>query len=250
MRLNFSPALQINNAFQSYQINRSAANKPGVNEAAGSNEERRDTFTLSPAGKTQNLINSLMKQKMDITDRKNALMASVKEQGGSMDSIKTQLEAYDEQLQNIDIQISEAMSRELEKQEEEKKAGDEEPKTKEEILTERMNAVTSMSTDAERIDSLDSIKTRVDGRVKVLESELALDEGRMGDTEYRGVLNYKREKITELKKKSLEISADMNSRMADLAKEVAEERREDPIEEPDAAEAEGSGTDASDMTEE
>ena len=64
MRLNFSPALQINNAFQSYQINRSAANKPGVNEAEGSNEERRDTFTLSPAGKTQNLINSLMKQKM------------------------------------------------------------------------------------------------------------------------------------------------------------------------------------------
>ena len=176
MRLNFSPALQINNAFQSYQINRSAANKPGVNEAEGSNEERRDTFTLSPAGKTQNLINSLMKQKMDITDRKNALLASVKEQGGSMESIKTQLEAYDEQLQNIDIQISEAMSRELEKQEEEKKAGDEEPKTKEEILTERMNAVTSMSTDAERIDSLDSIKTRVDGRVKVLESELALDE--------------------------------------------------------------------------
>ena len=246
MRLNFSPALQINNAFQSYQINRSAANKPGVNEAEGSNEERRDTFTLSPAGKTQNLINSLMKQKMDITDRKNALLASVKEQGGSMESIKTQLEAYDEQLQNIDIQISEAMSRELEKQEEEKKAGDEEPKTKEEILTERMNAVTSMSTDAERIDSLDSIKTRVDGRVKVLESEL--DEGRMGDTEYRGVLDYKREKITELKKKSAQISADMNSRMADLAEEVAGERREEPTEEADETDA--AEADSSNMTEE
>ena len=29
MRLNYSPAIQINNLFQSYQINRSAANKPG-----------------------------------------------------------------------------------------------------------------------------------------------------------------------------------------------------------------------------
>ena len=105
-----------------------------------------------------------------------------------------------------------------------------------------------MSTDAERIDSLDSIKTRVDGRVKVLESELALDEGRMGDTEYRDVLDYKREKITELKKKSAQISADMNSRMADLAEEVAEERREEPTEEADETDA--AEADSSNMTEE
>ena len=103
MRLNFSPSLQINNLFQSYQINRSAANKAGVSTTESSEEARRDTFTLSARGKTMDLINSLMKQKMDITDRKNSLIASTIEKGSSMETIKSQLEAYDEQLENIDI---------------------------------------------------------------------------------------------------------------------------------------------------
>ena len=226
MRLNYSPAIQINNLFQSYQINRSAANKPGGREAAASQEERRDTLTLSPAGKAQNLITSLMKQKMEITDRKNALMASVKENGGSMDSIKTQLEAYDEQLQNIDIQISEAMSRELKKEDEEKKSNDTEPKTREELLNERMNNVAAMSSDAEHIDTLDSVKSSVDGRIKVLESEIDLDNGRFEGAS--GASDYKKNTLSDLKKKSAEISADINSRMAALAEEVSEERRQDP----------------------
>lgn len=241
MRLNYSPALQINNLFQSYQINRSAANKPGGREAAASQEERRDTLTLSPAGKAQNLITSLMKQKMEITDRKNALMASVKEKGGSMDSIKTQLEAYDEQLQNIDIQISEAMSRELKKEDEEKKSNDTEPKTKEELLNERMNNVAAMSSDAEHIDTLDSVKSIVNGRIKVLESEIALDGGRAGASDF------KKNTLSDLKKKSAEISANINSRMAALAEEVSEERRKDPT---DASEEADSDKNPTDMTEE
>lgn len=228
MRLNYSPALQMNNIFQSYQINRSAANKPGGREAAASQEERRDTLTLSPAGKAQNLITSLMKQKMEITDRKNALMASVKEKGGSMESIKTQLEAYDEQLQNIDIQISEAMSRELEKQKEEKQSGDEEPKTREELLNERMNNVAAMSNDVQHIDTLDSLKSKIDGRIKVLESEISLDESRAPDGSLTGASDLKKETVSNLKKKSAEITADINSRMVTLAEEVSEERETKP----------------------
>ncbi len=241
MRLNYSPAIQINNLFQSYQINRSAANKPGGREAAASQEERRDTLTLSPAGKAQNLITSLMKQKMEITDRKNALMASVKENGGSMDSIKTQLEAYDEQLQNIDIQISEAMSRELKKEDEEKKSNDTEPKTREELLNERMNNVAAMSSDAEHIDTLDSVKSSVDGRIKVLESEIDLDNGRFEGAS--GASDYKKNTLSDLKKKSAEISADINSRMAALAEEVSEERRQDPAEASEEADSDKDPTD-------
>lgn len=242
MRLNFTPALQINNLFQSYQINRSAANKPGGREAAASGEERRDTLTLSPMGQRQNMITSLMKQKMEITDRKNALMASVKEKGGSMDSIKSQLEAYDEQLQNIDIQISEAMSRELEKQEEEKKSDNEEPMTREEFLNKRMNDVAVMSNDAQHVDLLDSVKTKVDGRIKVLESEISLDNGRAGDGG-TGASAFKKEELSELKKKSAELSADIGSRMVDIAEDVEEDREKRPVS--DSAEDEDDTADTS-----
>lgn len=158
-----------------------------------------------------------------------------------MDSIKTQLEAYDEQLQNIDIQISEAMSRELKKEDEEKKSNDTEPKTREELLNERMNNVAAMSSDAEHIDTLDSVKSSVDGRIKVLESEIDLDNGRFEGAS--GASDYKKNTLSDLKKKSAEISADINSRMAALAEEVSEERRQDPAEASEEADSDKDPTD-------
>ena len=156
MRLNFSPSLQINNVFQSYQINRSAANKAGVSGTESSEEERRDIFTLSPKGKAMNLINNLMKQKMEITDRKNSLIASTLEKGSSMETIKSQLEAYDEQLENIDVQITEAMAKELEKKEDKDKV-DNTPKTQEELENERLTDIVTLSGDVQNISMLDSL---------------------------------------------------------------------------------------------
>ena len=224
MRLNYSPAIQINNLFQSYQINRSAANKPGGREAAASQEERRDTLTLSPAGKAQNLITSLMKQKMEITDRKNSLIASTIEKGFSMESIKSQIEDYDEQIENIDLQISQAMTRELEKKEDKEKENDE-PKTQEELQNERLTDVVTLSGDVRNVDMLDSVKTRLDGRIKILESEISLDNGR------RGAADFKKEELSDLKQKSAKLASDIGSRMVDIAEEIDENNEKKPEEE-------------------
>ena len=115
MRLNFNPTIPVNRLINSYQINRSAANQTGGQNGVKAEEERRDSFTLSPEGGKRNLISNLMKQKIDIADRRSALIASVKEKGTSMDSIKPQLEALDEQLRNIDVQISQAIADEAKK---------------------------------------------------------------------------------------------------------------------------------------
>jgi len=223
MRLNFSPSIQINNLFQSYQINRSAANKAGVSNTGSSGEERRDTFTLSAKGGTMNLINNLMKQKMEITDRKNSLIASTIEKGSSMETIKSQLEDYDEQLENIDVQISQAMARELEKKEDKEKA-DDEPKTREELQNERLTDVVTLSGDVRNVDMLDSVKTKVDGRIKILESEISLDNGR------RGAAAFKKEELSELKKKSAELASDIGSRMVDITEEIDENNEKTPNE--------------------
>ena len=224
MRLNFTPSLQINNAFQSFQINRSAANKAGVSSTESSDEERRDTFILSARGGAMNMINNLMKQKMEITDRKNSLIASTIEKGASMETIKTQLEAYDEQLENIDVQITQAMARELEKKEDKENA-DDTPKTKEELQNERLTDVVTLSGDVRNVDMLDSVKTRLDGRIKILESEISLDNGR------RGAADFKKEELSDLKQKSAKLASDIGSRMVDIAEEIDENNEKKPEEE-------------------
>ncbi len=222
MRLNFSPSLQINNLFQSYQINRSAANKVG-SQSKSSDEERRDTFTLSSKGGAMNMINNLMKQKMEITDRKNSLIASTLEKGSSMETIKSQLEAYDEQLENIDVQITQAMAKELEKKEETE--NDDTPKTREELENERLNDIVTLSGDVGNIDMLDSVKTKVDRRITTLESEISLDNGRMG------AADFKKEELSRLKKKSAELASDIGLRMADIAEKIDENNEKSSEEE-------------------
>ena len=222
MRLNFSPSLQINNLFQSYRINRSAANKVG-SQSKSSDEERRDTFTLSSKGGAMNMINNLMKQKMEITDRKNSLIASTLEKGSSMETIKSQLEAYDEQLENIDVQITQAMAKELEKKEETE--NDDTPKTREELENERLNDIVTLSGDVGNIDMLDSVKTKVDRRITTLESEISLDNGRMG------AADFKKEELSQLKKKSAELASDIGLRMADIAEEIDENNEKSSEEE-------------------
>ncbi len=222
MRLNFSPSLQINNLFQSYQINRSAANKVG-SQSKSSDEERRDTFTLSSKGGAMNMINNLMKQKMEITDRKNSLIASTLEKGSSMETIKSQLEAYDEQLENIDVQITQAMAKEFEKKEE--KENDDTPKTREELENERLNDIVTLSGDVGNIDMLDSVKTKVDRRITTLESEISLDNGRMGTADF------KKEELSRLKKKSAELASDIGLRMADIAEKIDENNEKSSEEE-------------------
>lgn len=223
MRLNFSPTLQINNLFQSYQINRSAANKVG-GKTESSDEERRDTFTLSSRGGAANMINNLMKQKMEITDRKNSLIASTIEKGASMDTIKTQLEAYDEQLENIDVQITQAMARELEKKEDKENA-DDTPKTQEELNNERLTDIVTLSDDVRNVDMLDSVKAKVDRRIKTLESEISLDNER---NERLGAADFKKEELSELKKKSAELASNIGSRMAEIAEEIDEDNEKTP----------------------
>ncbi len=223
MKLNFTPTLQTNNLVSSYQINRSAANKSGVGSAK-EETERRDSFVRSSMGNTRSFIQDLMKQKVDITDRRNALIASAKKEGASMESIKTQLEAYDEQLANIDAQISQAMTNEMEKEREKNTGKDDEPKTKEELQYKKMTDVVTLSNDAGHIELLDSVKNKVDGRIKVLESEIALDNGREGTS------SYKLEQLSQLKQRSAKLETDLGFRIADLVNESNESSDETPEE--------------------
>ena len=112
MKLNFNTVTQ-NQIFNSYRINQSAAAKNGRSGSAASQEARRDLALISPQGKQGSLIDTLMKQKMSILEQKDSLISSAQKDGKSMESIKSQLEAYEKQLKDVDQQISQAMMKEM-----------------------------------------------------------------------------------------------------------------------------------------
>lgn len=220
MKLNFNPVTQ-NQIFNPYQINQSAAAKTGKAKAAASVEGRRDLALISTQGKQGSRIDTLMKQKMSIMEQKDSLISSTKKDGKSMDSIKSQLEAYEKQLKDIDQQISEAMTKEMEKQAEKSKK-DDKPKTKQEIENERLANVMDLSQGLKKAETVESVKTRVDGEARVLESEIELDKMRDAPKE---AIEEKENKLSELEKKSADLLSDIGEIVADTA-EKAEEQRE------------------------
>lgn len=219
MKLNFNTVTQ-NQIFNAYRINQSAAAKNGKTGAAAE-EARKDLAILSPQGKQNSLIDTLMKQKMNIMEQKDSLISSTKKDGKSMDTIKTQLEAFEKQLKDIDQQISEAMTKEMEKQAQKSKK-DDQPKTKQEIENARLANVMDLSQGLEKAEVVDSVKTRVDGEARVLKSEIALDKMRDAPEE---AIAAKENKLSELEKKSAELLSEVGEIVAETA-EKAEEQNE------------------------
>lgn len=234
MKLDFYPAFQTNTIFNTYSLNQSIANKGAYSTGAKEQEERRDLFLMSPQGGARSHLANLMKLKTELTDRKNELLKTVKD-GGSIDSIKGQLDFYDEQIENVDQQIADAMAAEMDKKEEqdEEKRQADEPVTREEALTRRMNDITGLSDSIGRIQVMDSAKAAIDGRIKVLRSELELDAL---NNDRPGASSYKKDQIAELEKRSKDLSQEIGTRLVQLAKDEAESSRPSEIIEDDEQE--------------
>lgn len=171
--------------------------------------ENRDVVSISPKGKAMSLLENLMKQKMEITDQKNSLIGSTLEKGDSLDSIKSQLELYENQLKSIDEQMANVMKEDVEKQTEKiKEKNDNKEKTEKEVENERLKAVSNLSTDLKKTKTLASIKSKVDGEARVLKSEIELDKNRTssGAAIASGAISTKKEELLkQLEEKSINL---------------------------------------------
>lgn len=152
-------------------------NKVSSKETKKESDKSRDILRISPQGKKNSMIENLMKQRQQILDQKSELVASTLEKGGTMDSIKTQLEGYEEQLEQIDQQAAELMAKEAEEQvEKSANKADDKPETEEELQNKRMSNIVNMSGDMELAETLSSIKDRIDGEVRVKSMEISQDK--------------------------------------------------------------------------
>lgn len=184
-------------------VNRSIAHK---NEAmTGKKQEERIAAIISPAGRKQSMIEQLMKQKQELTDRMNSLSASASESGVN---IQDQMEEYRKQLDSLDEQI---LKLQTQQEDEKENGGDtgiyEKPMTKEELESKKMNGIMNLAVSSAQAEVLSSVKGKVDGRTNVLKSEIKTG---YGNTEA------KLAEVAELEGKSADIASQMGQRMADM----------------------------------
>lgn len=203
MKIHINQAVQ-NNLFSADAINMSAANKTGVRLE----DRQKDQAAISPLGKAGNLLNNLMKQRQDILDRKNELMNKALEDGSSPESVQAEMETYNQLLKDLDDQISKATADQATKQAEKEEEKKQEPMTKEEYMANRLNSVVDLSADVEKAETIQSIKGKLDGTVRVLKSEVAQDGSR--------TTPQKLERISNLERKSRELMDSLSQHLGDI----------------------------------
>lgn len=146
-------------------------------------------------------IELLMKQKDNIMDSKNKLIEKTLESGAQLDSIKDRLKDMDEQMSLLDEQMSKLLLDEQQKalglDEESKKSAevDREPKTEQEVETGSQQNMLQLAGSLDQVEQLTSQRSKMEGEVRVLKSEIALDETRSSHPS-----TAKRERVLELNK--------------------------------------------------
>ncbi len=105
-----------------------------------------DSFSISSTGKSSSLVESLNKQREQLQERKDELVAKTKENGGEMSDIEAQLESYDDQMKELDKQITQATVDEIISQSSKSIMPTSQPKTTQDVQNSRMNQLMSLST--------------------------------------------------------------------------------------------------------
>lgn len=185
----FAGTLVNRNSFYNVQsYNNQAAAKNSIPLRANEKNGRRDTANISPMQRANSMIEAIRKQKQNIVENKNQLVKNTMEAGKDIETIKPQLDSYNELLQTLDEQIvgimtavAQQKSADTEKQLEKVEASkDDEPKTEEELETKRLSNIASATDSLKQSEVVSSSKRRAVGeaRVKqteVMQSELTID---------------------------------------------------------------------------
>lgn len=192
-----------------------------------SNIEPKDRVTISPQGKKNNLLDNLMKQKMRITEQKDALVSSVLEKGGTLDTIKSQLELYEEQMKNIEEQIAEVTAKEIEQQAEKlKNKVDNKPKTEEEIKKEQISSITSLATNLQQTKAIDSIQNKMEGGIRVAKAEIKADKMRGLSGE---AIDRKERNVEKMEKNIAGLNSKISDNLSDSVDKINESNKPQEI---------------------
>ena len=150
------------------------------------------------------------------------------EQETPMEVIQNQLELYNEQIETIDKQISELTTQQLQKDTEETNQTTYKPKTEQEAENHKLTTITKISMDLDEMNQLDSIKTKVEGEMNCLESEIELDKMNSNGLGL-DLIAKKDDELSELQKRSEKLSSEINQQITDTLDEIKENNKQPVI---------------------
>lgn len=207
-------------------MNRKALRDTQAGKRKEGQERREDKVQISPNNQIQGRLDFLMERKQELIERKNELMAS----GADWDSIQAMVALYEEQISNVETEISQTLKdmveEQLEKAEEEKQDG-KDPETKEEQQMQYLNDLSNTSMDYKQASQVHKAHDQKEREANVLSMEVKLDDSRGGAS------NGKRERLGEvldeadqLYKKAMKGYAHLNKSLKEQEEENVEKEKE------------------------
>lgn len=188
MQVNSSIFMRSNSILPSNAINRSIQNK------LGSKNVEKDNATISPQGKMMQMIEQLQKQKENIIQRKNEFMNKAEESGLDSETIKAMQDLYEQQIEQIDEQISQIYAQETEdilEQEKKEDAGIYSKKdlTKEEQNIQKMQNISEIDNDISQAEKVHSIQEKTENQINIEEGNINTSELRIDNLESKKLID-------------------------------------------------------------
>lgn len=207
-------------------MNRKSMRDAQAGKRKDGQERREDRVQISPANQMQSQLDFLMERKQELIERKNEVMAS----GADWDSIKSIVAMYEEQISNVETEISQTMKQmveeQLEKAEEEKKEG-KDPETKEEQQMQYLNNISNSSMDYKQASQVHKAHDQKERDASVMSMEVKLDDSRGGASQgKRERLADVLDEADQLYTKAMEGYAKLNKSLDDMEEENVEEQKE------------------------
>lgn len=206
-------------------MNRKALRDAQSGKRKEGQERREDKVQISLNNQIQGRLDFLMKRKQELIQRKNELMAG----NSDWDSIKAMVALYEEQISNVETEISQAMKdmveEQLEKAEEEKKEG-KEPETKEEQQMQYLNNLSNSSMDYKQVSQVHKAHDQKERDASVLSMEVKLDDSRGGASKgKRERLGEVLDEADQLYKKAMKGYIHLNESLKEQEEENVEEQK-------------------------
>lgn len=209
-------------------------NDIGGNQVKSIFGSSQDRLTISPQGKAASVIEQLLKQKESLKERKSEFIAAGLEEGRTMDSMRPQLEAYEEKMKAIDEQVAQMTAQQtqesMQKTQADEKPENNQPKTEDELEQEKLSAMMNLSVSMEHAKTVDDVRTKTKREGAVLQSEIELDKMNANGLEgAQKMIEKKEEELEELEDQAQSLTAQVGQALSEIAQEAGEAQTEKTV---------------------
>ncbi|ONI38857.1 hypothetical protein AN639_03035 [Candidatus Epulonipiscium fishelsonii] len=172
----------------------------------------QDSVFLSKAGKAMSQIDKLNKQKENLQERREELL----EKSLAGEDVSDEIEKLDEEMLEIEKEISSAKQKEMEKntKDSSEKTIKAEPKIKEEAMSQKMNSIISSSVGLNQIEITYSAQSRLESNARVLRAEANTYHGEMKSAKLK--------EAAELETLALSLSKKVSKQVENVEEELVD----------------------------